>query len=293
MPIRSKDNQYKGINAHLHSHFQTEGGWSGFHGMHITHLAEAINEDLPTSYLVDVEQSLQIREFHPDTGERIRRPQPDITVYESRTSSSESPSTTSGTVATLTQPLAETVEVNEDLYYTALVIYRVEDDASLGRPITRIELLSPSNKFGDGYAQYREKRIATLRSEMILVEMDYLHETPPVVKGVPSYADRESGAYPYNITISDPTPSFDEGTAKTYAFGIDEPIPMLDIPLLKSDSVTVDFNVVYNRTFGSLGAYSQRVDYEALPHNFESYAENDQKKIKQRMELVRSHSQNK
>ncbi|NWF68086.1 MAG: hypothetical protein HXY40_03285 [Chloroflexi bacterium] len=41
----------------------------------------ALNAVLPAGHLVDTEQSLQIREYHPDTGERLRRPKPDSTLY--------------------------------------------------------------------------------------------------------------------------------------------------------------------------------------------------------------------
>jgi hypothetical protein len=90
---------------------------------------------------------------------------------------------------------------------------------------TRIELLSPSNKQGEGYIQYREKRYAALKSVVALVELDFLHESPPVVKGLPLYPT-EPESYAYNITVSDPTPSFEVGTASTYAFGVDTPIPL-------------------------------------------------------------------
>ena len=45
MPVHQRDNQYRGVNAHLHSLLQREGGgWEMFHAAHITHLI-----DCPTS----------------------------------------------------------------------------------------------------------------------------------------------------------------------------------------------------------------------------------------------------
>ncbi|MEL6273236.1 MAG: hypothetical protein AAFR22_25750, partial [Chloroflexota bacterium] len=75
-------NQYIGVNAHLQSYFQNRGGWASFHNNFIRDLAVEIDRRLPAGFLVDVEQSLQIREYYPDTGEKLRRPQPAITVYD-------------------------------------------------------------------------------------------------------------------------------------------------------------------------------------------------------------------
>ena len=66
----------------------------------------------------------------------------------------------------------------EEKELTSLIIYRVEPSGD-DKPITRIELLSPSNKpNGSHYQKYISKRQYTLRSQLNLVEIDYLHENP-------------------------------------------------------------------------------------------------------------------
>ncbi len=284
MPIYTRKNQYQGVNAHLHSHFQAQGGWSSFHTNFIAALARDLNAHLPDGFIVDIEQSLQIREIHPDSGDRIRRPEPDLTIY--RTRQGAELTGRSNTAVTLTQAIIDTFDLTEDLYYTALVIYRALPDAILGNPVTRIELLSPTNKQGDGAIQYREKRYAALKSEVALVEIDFLHETPPVVKGVPPYPTH-ADSHAYNITVSDPSPSFDEGTAQTSAFSVDTPIPAINIPLGWNSSINVDFDRVYNDVYTSLSAYSRRVDYEALPLHFDHYSTTDQARIYQHMDMIR------
>ena len=62
-PINPIKNQYRGINAHLHSFWQSEGGWDSFHTNHIADLMRLINTALPTGYVANIEQSLQIRRF--------------------------------------------------------------------------------------------------------------------------------------------------------------------------------------------------------------------------------------
>jgi hypothetical protein len=283
MAIHTRKNQYKGVNAHLHSYFQAQGGWSSFHTNFISILARDLNTQLPDGFVVDIEQSLQIREIHPDTGERIRRPEPDLTIY--RTHEDISVSGVAGVTATLTQAIPDTLDLTEDLYYSAVVIRQVEADDVLGQAVTRIELLSPTNKQGEGYIQYREKRYAALKSGVALVELDFLHETPPVVKGLPHYPT-EPKSYAYNITVSDPTPSFEAGTAHTYAFGVDTPIPIVAIPLGKGNQIDVSLNNVYNEVYVSLTAYGRRVDYEEEPMHLERYSPMDQSHIRQRMAAV-------
>jgi Protein of unknown function (DUF4058) len=289
MALHLRKNQYRGVNAHLQSFFQNHGGWPSFHGRYIIYLSDMISDRLPPGYLVDAEQSLQIREFHPDTGERIRRPEPDVGIYELNPQvSTKVSSTSSDTVATLTQPIIETLEFNEDLYYLALMVYEVVADAVLGRPIMRIEVLSPSNKpGGDGYSLYQEKRYMTLKSGLRLVEIDFLHETRSPVKGLPRYP-RQPDSHPYRITVSDPTPTFETGLAKTSGFDVDQPIPMIALPLSSENSIEIDFGAVYNRVFESLEAYSVRVDYEQLPDRFEAYSPADQERIRQVMTRAKS-----
>jgi Protein of unknown function (DUF4058) len=282
MPVYLRHNAYRGVNAHLMSFFQTYDGWEGFHNKHIGDLGAFITRILPDGYVVDTEKSLQLLEIHPDTGERVRRPKPDATLYQYERSAmpQRAPSAQHDASATLVQPIIATIDLLEELMnYSALLIYRLQPDAILGQPLTRIELLSPTNKFGDGYLQYSEKRIATFKSGLNLVEIDYLHETDPVVKGVPSYARREVNAYPYHITISHPLPTLQAGKATTYGFGIDVPIPTLNIPLDDDNTFVVDFNAVYHLTYESMKSYSLRVDYGQQPAHFDAYTPDDQARI--------------
>jgi hypothetical protein len=281
MPVRSPKNEYRGVNAHLHSHFQNAGGWEGFHTAHISDIASAISQALPPGYIVDMEQSLQIREIHPATGERLTRTQPDATIYQTEPRESiAAPVLRGSSPATLTQPLIATVELPEAYYLTAAVIYKMLDDSVLGRPILRLELLSPSNKQGTDRIAYLDRRYKTLRSGLALAEIDYLHESPPVVNRLGSYRDREPGAYAYHITVSSPIPTFAEGIATIYGFGVDDPIPTVDLPLDAHRSIAIDLNAVYHVTFERISAYSYRVDYEQLPASFDRYRAADQDRIR-------------
>jgi hypothetical protein len=238
--LRSPRNEYRGVNAHLHSLLQNRAGeWESFHSAHIVDLARAIDANLPPGYFARVERSLQ----------------------------------------------APTLDLGEEDYLAAVIIYEA-DDAALGRPVTRLELLSPTNKPpGEGYLQYREKRAAALHSGLPLVELDYLHQTRPVLRALPVYPDAPN-AYPYLLLVSDPRPSLAAGTLCTFGFAVDDPFPVVDIPLSGESNLPFDFGLPYARTFESTRYYQAVVDYGVLPLRFETYSAADRERVMARMATV-------
>lgn len=84
-PQDARRNPYRGVNAHLQSYAQhnTIGAWKMWHNAYINDNFNVLSEQLPPGYEVGMTTSLQISEYHPDTGERIRQPEPDVTIYES------------------------------------------------------------------------------------------------------------------------------------------------------------------------------------------------------------------
>jgi Protein of unknown function (DUF4058) len=297
MAIYSPQNLYNGINAHLQSLLQDEDGdWESFHSAHIIHLAEALNQLLKGRYRVKPERGLQIREYHPTTGERIeirhsRRKIPDITIYPK----APPPPTINPSLAvstpTLTLPASESIEDDPEIYLIAVVIHEILGSGKTGKPVTWIELLSPSNKAsGGGYLSYREKRVPTLEAGIVLVEIDYLHETSSPIAGIPDYITREPGSYACNIAVTDPRPTLKAGQMNVYGFGVDDPLPVVNIPLAGDDVVSLDFGAVYNRTYESLDIFSDDVDYEQEPVHFERYSESDQVRIRQRMQTIKEDS---
>ena len=286
MPIHFRENQYPGINAHLQSALQSPGGgWESFHAAHITHLTEAVDALLPDGYYVLNEKSLQLSSFNTETEEiGISRTRPDLGIYRDQSTETRPGSPAAGT-PTMTLPIVKTV-IEEDPM-SAVVIYRADSNRG-DLPVTRIELLSPGNKpGGTHYPQYVTKRNQTLDSGINLVEIDYLHETPSPVWGIPSYPDRAENAFPFFIVVSNPHPSISEGQTKVYGFAVDDPVTPIPIPLESSDSITLDAGSVYNRTFASNRYYGTRVvDYAQLPVRFDTYNAADQERIQARMQAI-------
>ncbi len=293
MPIHADKNLYTGINVHLNSFLQQEpGGWASFHGVHVTHLAEAFDENLPSGYFTRSEQSLQIGAFDPGTGtEQRSSTRPDVMVYRGPGNVQGSTGLAEVTAPTDTLPLIDTLPEQETL--TGLVIYQAGEGSSLGRPITRVELLSPANKpGGTHYAQYWVKRLQTLQSGLRLVEIDYLHQSPPVVPVLADYTRQEDHATPYIILVSDPRPTFEKGLMAFYAFHTDMALPVINIPLAGADTVKLNFGSVYNRTFESARFFKLVADYAEDPVNLNRYSPEDQERIRQQLAQIRTSAQN-
>lgn len=236
MPIQSRVNQYRGVNAHFNSYAQNvDDGWSSFHTRYIVALGDVIEANLPSGYELSWETSLQIRE--------------------------------------------------DELYYTAIVIYEITGTRI---PVARIELLSPSNKpGGSNYEQYIAKQDMALRAGgTSLTVIDFLHQSQSPIAGIRPYP--EAGAFPYTITVIDTHPTLKEGQAKIYGFYVDDPMPVIAIPLAGKDAVKADFGAAYTTAYQASRGFYLRADYSQPPMAFETYALADQKRILARMAAVQA-----
>lgn len=187
MAIRSRKNQYRGLNAHFQSYAQWErDGWSSFHNHYLTYLTEAIGNDLPDGYEVVMDRSLQIRVNDPFEEQGLlgkkKRPEPDVTIWKTNPTSVHVPSAEGLHKITATplvvEPLVETLTRDEEMRIAAVVIKEKSPDELEAAPVVYIELLSATNKVDKGAAIYLTKRETALEAGIVLVELDFLHETP-------------------------------------------------------------------------------------------------------------------
>jgi len=291
MAIYSERNLYPGVNAHLNSVLQAESSrWRSYHSYHITDLARGIDQWLPPGYRTLAEQSLQGGEIQISYGRPTHlHITPDVTIYQDA-SARHRPKQTS---LQATEPIAvlpATYLLEEDIEDTlsGVVIYQIGEAEGFGRPITRIELLSPANKPGGSHhRQYSEKRLQALKSGLRMVEIDYLHESPSIHRVLPSYRNGDADAYPYTILVTDPRPNLDKGNTFVYGAAIDKSLPIVEIPLAGADIVLVDFGSIYNRTFEATSYLQDLVDYAQDPVNFDRYTPADQAKIHALLDEIR------
>jgi hypothetical protein len=287
MAIRSINNQYRGINAHLHSHWQAVGGWNGFHSAHIADLWKALRARLRSmGYTAELEPSLQIRRLdQPRTD-----PESDITIYDSdpvrRGQLPDRIGQTAEAVLPIPKLLGE-APLSEKTFQ-AIAIYDATADK---QPTAWIELLSPTNKGNGRDARiYRSKRLNVLESGIVFVEIDYLHASAPTFQGIRDYRPRKGkpsplGSHPYRIVVLDPRPDLETGQAYLAEFDVDQPIPTVTIPLSSNDALEFNFGIPYSKTFEE-SFYGDEVDYTQLPTKFQRYSEEDQTRIVARMLAV-------
>jgi len=288
--INPVKNQYRGINAHLHSYWQSEGGWDSFHTNHIADLMREMNRNLiPMGYVADIERSLQIRRYSEPAGKL----ESDIAIYDIHPSHREHPLppriTTVEAVA-----IPEAISLNEEISpYRAVAIYEyVPSKPPYGKPVVWIELLSPSNKPGGQDAgNFRDKRIKLLESGIVFVEIDCLHESPSTLDYFPLYRKARSGSHPYHIIVVDPRPQIEDGWLYPYHIDVDYELPVVAIPLNVDDILEVNMDSIYQTTLSATPYHRLFVDYTQLPLNFDRYSPDDQARVLNRMISVIEGSQ--
>lgn len=294
--LRSIKNQSPGINAHLHSHWQGRGGWSRFHTNQIADLLRALRPLLlPRGYDADIEPSLQGRRL--DDAEPPRFPESDLTIYDRDRGRAALPGggQSRAGVAELVVPLAEGLfgEPISTKEYGALKVYEwAPDRVDRGEPIVWIELLSPSNKPGGRDARdYFDGRLGLLESRIAFVEIDYLHELPTTLRGLPGYRpgrgqQPDDAAHAYRIAVIEPRPDFRRGIMRVSDFDVDAPLPVVALPLSGDETLEFDFGPPYHKTFEETLYGWQLIDYGELPDGFALYSAADQRRILARMVAV-------
>jgi hypothetical protein len=287
------NNRYPGINPHLNSALLLPGGgWQTFHTDQITHLREIIDTLLPGNYYAASEMSLQVATYDSEIPSGKATVIPDVSIYRTTPAPRSSGGAASSSGATFLIPVREMLDDGEEL--SGVIIYELVDGTLPGKPVTRIELLSPANKFpGSHYYTYLEKRRETLFSGLRLVEIDYIHERRPISRLIPAYSERHSGAYPYHIIVTNPQPDIHDAMSEVHGFGIRSRIPEVDIPLAGHDTVRVDFGAAYNRTYDSSRLFQILVDYAKEPVNFDLYMPEDIERIRAYMAQIHEENRGK
>jgi hypothetical protein len=292
--IRRADNPFKGINPLLNSllqmdHVNAEGDpnpsvWPSFHASHIGDMTNALNQQIkPLGYIALAEQGLQIGPGEPSLF-------PDDTIYElpanAQDAVASSPIGVMTAVATARLPVAEIIEMSR--VWKSVAIYPApRSHGLLGEPLTRIELLSPTNKPGGRhYAAYVRNRAQAVQTGTALIEIDYLHESSHTFPRATMPRYPEDGAYPYHIAITNVRVAPVEMVI--YGFGVDQPIPPVGVPLAGDIVHRFDLNAVYQFTF-QIGPWPLLVDYRQVPARIERYSAADQATIRRIMQELAAH----
>jgi hypothetical protein len=245
---------FPGVDPYLESqHF-----WEDFHPSFLTYLRDVLNDVLPERYVAQLGERFHLVEVAEGKARSVR---PDVAVVERAGHAARRialPAPTGGAMAlqpvTIPLPSVET-EVQE----VWIEIRR------RGRrtPVTVIELLSPTNKTGDGFYEYKLKRLSLIRQRIHLIEIDLLlsGRRLPMGKALPP------GDYYALVSRASRRPN-----SEVYAWTVRDPLPMIPIPLSKPDpDVMADLGGVFTTAYDR-GRYARLIDYRSTPGVLRSHA---------------------
>lgn len=221
--------------------------WQDFHSRFINSISESIADALPRSYFARIEEEVVLLE--PETVSKAVRP--DVLIgrdpFASGTSSSGG-----AAVAQLDPSTLHNLEHLDPHTHAYIEILR-EPDREV---VTVIELLSPTNKDGNGRGIYLDKRNRLLRQSISVVELDLLRAGRRVdlVEPLPA------GDYYALVSRADRRPE-----CQVYNWTVRHPLPTIPIPLrAPDDDIRVNlgdaFAVAYQR-----GRYERMLSYEGVP----------------------------
>jgi hypothetical protein len=165
---------------------------------------------LPERYTISVERGLSMT----DESGATKQYRPDASI--DRAESPEAPYAD----AIVVQPPSFSVEVlSQPQRYVAI---RDEDE----KLVTTLEVLSPANKTGDGYEDFRRKQERLAEKGVHLVEIDLL------TKGKRRWRDERVDQADYVMTVQ----RAGSRLANVWAATLGEPLPAIPVPLLEPDA---------------------------------------------------------
>jgi hypothetical protein len=198
---------------------EAQRSWPDFHSRFMNCWCEAISAQLPENYLARLEERVEIVD-DPYACDGPRRRQPDIVVTQTDPSTKRS---TSSSSTGLLEPVTLPYAIEEEHRQSYIEIVHGPDRAV----VTVLELLSPTNKEGNGFHAYLAKRRELLRQAIHLVELDLLL----------------SGR---RLTFAKPLPPGDffafvtranrRNFSDVYSWTVRDSIPVVPVPLVPPDA---------------------------------------------------------
>jgi hypothetical protein len=172
---------------------------------------------------------------------------PDVSVVAGRTGAGGI--TTS---ATLDAPVQLATVIPQAVPHVSIEIR----DVAQRQLVTAIEILSPTNKRGEGRAEYLLKRRRLLLSSAHVLEFDLLREG----QRVPMQEPLPGAPYFVLLSRAERRPILD-----IWPVPLDAQLPTIPLPLLPGDAdLPIDVQAVFTATYDLLG-YDLLIDYQQEP----------------------------
>lgn len=236
---------FPGMNPYL----EHPDRWPTVHNRLIVAIADILTPQLLPKYQVDIDK--RVYEVAGLNSVFIGRP--DVTVQQSRSSRQLSQKTAA--IGLADGPLQVTLPMTEEVREPYLEV----KDAETQKVITTVEVLSPTNKRGDGRKKYLEKREKILKTQTNLIEIDLL------IQGEPLPLSESAVDSHYRILVSR---AAQRPVADLYAFNLPESIPAFPLPLTKEDlEPAIALQPLLGEVYQKSG-YDYFIDYQqdiALP----------------------------
>ena len=223
--------------------------WSDFHPTFIQEWREAIAEQLPSNYHARVEE--MVLRVEPEIPPGLFN-RPDVSV--AREPAGQSASGALADVA-IAEPAPTRIPniIQLDPYVETFIEIHRHPDYEL---VTVLELLSPTNKSGDGRGQYIGKREGLLRQPIHIVELDLLRGGQRIRLAKPLPKDH----YYYLVSRADARPDCD-----VYHWNVRNRLPVLPVPLRAPDpDIHADLQHAFGEAFRR-GRYDRMIKYQASP----------------------------
>ena len=220
--------------------------WTTFHFSLAAEIVRQLSPRVPPRYLVlpeerfvvDVPDTIGITtrgDVYPDVGvadSEIREPQ---VAYE-----------------TETVPLRIATVMPEPVPHVSIEIR----DAADRELVTAIEILSPTNKRGEGHKEYLDRRMRILRSTAHLLEIDLLRKG----RRVPMRQTLPDDPYFVFLSRAEERP-----VTAVWPIGLAQPLPAVPVPMLAGDAdVELDLQRAFSDVY-DLVHYDRAIEYRESP----------------------------
>jgi Protein of unknown function (DUF4058) len=237
--VKQMPSPFPGMDPYL------EGSlWTTFHFSLAADIVRQLAPRLRPKYLalpeerfvVDVPDSIGITTTRGDV-------YPDVGVAPSEIREPQSPY-----VATETLPLRLTTVMPEPVPHVSIEIR----DVAERQLVTAIEILSPTNKRGEGRKEYLARRLRILRSTAHLLEIDLLRKGQRVPMQQPLPDE------PYFVFLSRVE---ERPITEVWPVALRHTLPTVPVPLLAGDAdVQLDLQRVFDQVYDTVG-YDLAIDY--------------------------------
>jgi hypothetical protein len=191
--------------------------WMSVHSQLASAFVRQLNPQLLPRYIA-LSERRHVMEMPEDSEVTVAPIYPDVAVVRS-----EPVGESRGATGTISAPLRMATLMRTPVPHVTVTIR----DVANRKLVAVIEVLSPTNKRGEGYGEYVDRRERILRSSAHLIEIDLLR------KGQRVPMQRKLPSVPYFVFLSR---AHQRPLTEVYPIPLDQPLPQVPVPLLPGDA---------------------------------------------------------